>query len=135
MTRKGPGSPRGRQGASHGTASRAASRGRFSPGARQGAVGSRDTLGGRQGRMRTSVSEDDYELRRRAREVRHRQQAEERNKRQENPFPRERKEEPECRRCREEDGVGLHSLHSFPSLTRPGNGRRGAFPAPRSRAY
>ena len=81
------------------------------------------------------MAEDDYILRRRAREKRHRQQAEVRGRQKENTPPRERREEPECRRHREVEGVGMHSLYKFPPLTRPGNGRRGAFPAPHTWAH
>ena len=89
---------------------------------------SRNTQGGRQEGQRTRVAEDNYMLRRRAREKRHRQQAEERGRLKEDTPPRER-----YRRHREVAVMGR--WHSFPPLTRPGNGRRGAIPAPRTRDH
>ena len=97
--------------------------------------GSSNTQNGRQEWRRTRSTEDDYMLRRRARERRHRQQAEERGRLKENAPSRERRDELEYRRHREGAVRGNHSLHCFPPLTRPGNGRRGAILAPQTRAY
>ena len=96
--------------------------------------GSWDTQGGRQEGRRNRAAEDSYMQRKRAREERHRQQAEERGRLKENTPPREWREELEHRMHREGAWVGIHSLRSFPPITRPGNGRRGALQAPRTRA-
>ena len=67
----------------------------------------------RKERERGKCDRDDYEVRRRARIARHARQEEERRG--------------EGQRMRRSSA----SLHHFPPLARPGNGRRGA-PAPRT---
>ena len=69
----------------------------------------------------------DYE-RRRGREARHDWQEKEERRRG------SRREEDDQVRSRRQEGGSYRSMNEFPPLSRPGNGRRGAGPAPRARA-
>ena len=69
----------------------------------------------------------DYERRRKAREARHARQEEEERRRG------YRREEDHVRSGRHEGGSYPY-MNEFPPLRRPGNGRRGAGPAPHARA-
>ena len=78
--------------------------------------------------MPESEDRADYERRRKAREARHARQEEEESRR---GF---RREEEDQARSRRQEGGSYRSRNKFPPLSRPGNARRGAGPAPRARA-
>ena len=69
-----------------------------------------------------------YERRKRARDARHARQEVEDTRRG------CRREEEDHVRSRRYEGGAYRSMNEFPPIPRPGNGRRGAGPAPRARA-
>ena len=97
--------------------------------------------GGREEEEQGARDRADYVRRRRAREARHAMQEKEERRRGSHAMQEEeerrrgfRREEEDQVRSRRQEGGSYRSRNKFPPLSRPGNARRGAGPAPRARA-